>query len=72
MFAALASLPFVIEFVFAVLISEKGTLWLPMAVGCLSTILGGVLGGAIGPRFTDWISDNWYEFHRYYSEFRRD
>ncbi len=72
MFGALASSFFVIELVFAVLISENGTLWLPIAVGCVSTTLGGVLGGVIGTRFIEWMSDNWHEFHRYYSQFGRD
>ena len=72
MFGALASSLFVIELAFAVLISEHGTLWVPTAVGGVSTALGGVLGGVIGTRFIEWMSDNWHEFHRYYSQIRRD
>ena len=72
MFGALAGSFSVIELVFAVLISEQGTLWLPIAVGCVSTTLGGVLGGVIGTRFIGWMSDNWHEFHRYHSQFRQD
>ena len=72
MFGALASSFFVLELAFAVLISEHGTLWVPAAVGGVSTALGGVLGGVIGTRFIEWMSDNWHEFHRYYSQFRRD
>ena len=72
MLGALACSFFVIELVFAALISEQGTLWLPIAVGCVSTTLGGVLGGVIGTRFRDWMSDNWHEFHRYHSQFRQD
>ena len=72
MLGALACSFFVIELVFAALISEQGTLWLPIAVGCVSTTLGGVLGGVIGTRSINWMSDNWHEFHRYHSQFRQD
>jgi hypothetical protein len=72
MFGALASSFSVIELVFAVLVSENGTLWLPASVGCASIVLGGILGGVIGTRFIDWMSDNWHEFHRFHSQFRQD
>ncbi len=72
MFGDLASSFLVIELAFTVLISEYGTLWLPTAVGCVSAALGGALGGVIGPRFIDWMSDNWHECHRYHSQFRQD
>ena len=72
MFGALASSFFVIELAFTVLISEHGTLWLPAIVGCVSIVLGGILGGVIGPRFIEWMSDNWHECHRYHSQFRQD
>ena len=72
MLGALACSFFVIELVFAALISEQGTLWLPIAVGCVSTTLGGVLGGVIGTRSINWMSGNWHEFHRYHSQFRQD
>ena len=72
MFGALASSFFVIELAFAVLVSENGTLWLPAIVGCVSIVLGGILGGMIGPRFIEWMSDHWDEFHQYYSHIPRD
>ena len=36
---------------------------------CLDA-LGGVLGGVIGTRFIEWMSGNWHEIHRYYSQIR--
>ncbi len=64
MFGALASSFFVIELAITVLISEHGGMWVPAAVGGVPTVLGGVLGGIVGIRFIDWMSDNWHRVHR--------
>jgi len=72
LFGALASSLYVIERVFASLVFESGTLWLPAAVGGVSIAVCGILGGVIGPRFIEWMSEHWHEFYRYFSEFSRD
>jgi len=67
MFGAFASLFFVIESFFVVMITEKGTLWIPGGVLLAAMAISGVLGGVFGDRFIDWMSENWTRFARHHS-----
>lgn len=67
MFGALASSFLVIETFFTVLITEKGTLWIPAGILLASMAISGILGGVFGDRFIDWMSENWTRFTRHHS-----
>ena len=66
MFGAFASLFFVVESFFAVMITEKGSLWIPAGVLLGSMALSGILGGIFGDRFINWMSENWTAFRRHH------
>jgi len=66
LFGALASSFLVIQFFFTLLITEKGTLWIPGGVLFASMALSGLLGGIFGARFVDWMSGNWTRFGRHH------
>ena len=67
MFGGLASSLFVIESFFAVMITEKGSLWIPGGVLLGSMALAGLLAGLFGDRFIDWMSEHWTKFGRHHT-----
>ncbi len=50
---------------FAVIVSERETLWLPVSICFGSMLVSGILGAVYGTRFVDWIAENWHEFHHF-------
>ena len=69
MFGALASGYFVIYTFFMVLISEKGSLWIPGGILLGSMSLGGLLARLFGRPFIDWIENNWGKFWRHHGSY---
>lgn len=66
MLGAFASSFLVIESFFAVMIYEKGSLWIPGGIFVASIAVAGILGGVYGSRFLDWMSENWARFGRHH------
>ena len=67
MFGALAASFFVIETFFAVMITERGSLWIPGGILLGSMALSGLLAAIFGERFIAWMEENWTRFARRHS-----
>lgn len=68
MFGTLAAAVPVGQMCFAVLITEKGSLWFPMAIAGTAMVVSGILSYFFGERFIDWMSENWHQFVRLWKE----
>ena len=66
MFGALASSFIVIELSFGILISEKGSLWIPFSIMAGAVVVSGVLAWIFGEKFIDWMEENWHRFRNHH------